>query len=105
MPASRYWSRSGCPISRPGPFRKKEKKYRADIKRLQGQEHARRKALDDFLTAFSADLYQPLDAPRALVPVLKLQLSPSRGGDRQARRGLPVNETTERRRARRGGAP
>jgi hypothetical protein len=30
------------------------------------------------------DLYQPLDAPRAPVPVLKLQLSPSRGGDRQA---------------------
>jgi hypothetical protein len=38
---------------------------------------------------------QPLDAPRALVPALKLQLSPSRGGGRQARRGLPVNETTE----------
>jgi hypothetical protein len=29
-------------------------KYRADIKRLQDQEHARRKALDDFLAAFSA---------------------------------------------------
>ena len=30
-------------------------KYRADIKRLQDQEHARRKALDDFLAAFSAE--------------------------------------------------
>jgi hypothetical protein len=30
-------------------------KYRADIKRLQGQGHARRKALDDFLAAFSAE--------------------------------------------------
>jgi hypothetical protein len=48
---------------------------------------------------------QPLDAPPALAPALKLRLSPSRGGDRQARRGLPVNETTEWRRARRGGAP
>jgi hypothetical protein len=70
-------------------------KYRAEVKRLQGQEHARRKALDDFLAALSADLYQPPDAPRAPAPALKLRLSPSRGGDRQARRGLPVNETTE----------
>jgi hypothetical protein len=30
-------------------------KYRAEIKKLQGEEHARRKALDDFLAAFSAD--------------------------------------------------
>jgi hypothetical protein len=30
-------------------------KYRADIKKLQQQEHSRRKALDDFLAAFSAD--------------------------------------------------
>jgi hypothetical protein len=29
-------------------------KYRADIKKFQEQEHARRKALDDFLAAFSA---------------------------------------------------
>ena len=26
-------------------------KYRADVKMLQGQEHARRRALDDFLAA------------------------------------------------------
>jgi hypothetical protein len=44
---------------------------------------------------FRVGLYQPLDAPRPLVPALKPRLSPSRGGDRQARRGLPVNETTE----------
>jgi hypothetical protein len=44
---------------------------------------------------FRVGLYQPPDAPRALAPVLKLRLSLSRGGDRQARRGLPVNETTE----------
>ena len=30
-------------------------KYRAEVKRLQEQEHARRKALDDFLAAFSAE--------------------------------------------------
>ena len=30
-------------------------KYRAEIQKLQGQEHARKKALDDFLAAFSAD--------------------------------------------------
>jgi septal ring factor EnvC (AmiA/AmiB activator) len=30
-------------------------KYRADIQKLQGQEHARRKALDEFLAAFSAE--------------------------------------------------
>jgi hypothetical protein len=30
-------------------------KYRAEVKRLQGQEHAQKKALDDFLAAFSAD--------------------------------------------------
>ena len=30
-------------------------KYRAEVKRLQGQEHARKKALDDFLAAFSAE--------------------------------------------------
>jgi septal ring factor EnvC (AmiA/AmiB activator) len=30
-------------------------KYRAEIRKLQGQEHARRKALDEFLAAFSAD--------------------------------------------------
>jgi hypothetical protein len=30
-------------------------KYRADIKRLQRQEHAQKKALDDFLASFSAD--------------------------------------------------
>jgi hypothetical protein len=30
-------------------------KHRADVKRLQGQGHARRKALDDFPAAFSAD--------------------------------------------------
>jgi hypothetical protein len=30
-------------------------KYRADIQKLQEQEHARRKALDDFLAAFSAE--------------------------------------------------
>jgi hypothetical protein len=30
-------------------------KYRAEVKRLQGQEHARKKALDDFLAAFSTD--------------------------------------------------
>jgi hypothetical protein len=30
-------------------------KYRAEVKRLQAQEHARRKALDDFLAAFSAE--------------------------------------------------
>jgi hypothetical protein len=29
--------------------------YRADVKKLQEQEHARRKALDDFLAAFSAE--------------------------------------------------
>jgi hypothetical protein len=33
---------------------------------------------------FRTGLCQPPDAPRALVPVLKLRLSPSRGGDRQA---------------------
>jgi hypothetical protein len=38
------------------------------------------------------------DSPDEQVPALKLQLSPSRVGDRQARRGLPVNETTEWRR-------
>ena len=53
---------------------------------------------------FRMGLSQPLDAPPGLVPALKLQLSPSRGGDRQARRGLPVNETTEWREAGRGGA-
>ena len=30
-------------------------KYRAEVKKLQTQEHARKKALDDFLAAFSAD--------------------------------------------------
>jgi hypothetical protein len=30
-------------------------KYRAEAQKLQEQEHARRKALDDFLAAFSAD--------------------------------------------------
>ena len=30
-------------------------KYRADIQKLQAQEHARKKALDDFLAAFSAE--------------------------------------------------
>jgi hypothetical protein len=30
-------------------------KYQADIKRLQGQEHAQRKCLDDFLAGFSAE--------------------------------------------------
>jgi hypothetical protein len=30
-------------------------KYRAEVKRLQAQEHARKKALDDFLAAFSAE--------------------------------------------------
>ena len=30
-------------------------KYRADIKKLQGQEHEQKKALDDFLAAFSAE--------------------------------------------------
>ena len=30
-------------------------KYRAEVKKLQGQEHAQKKALDDFLAAFSAD--------------------------------------------------
>ena len=30
-------------------------RYRADIKRLQGQEHTQKKALDDFLAAFSAE--------------------------------------------------
>ena len=30
-------------------------KYRAEVQKLQGQEHARRKALDDFLAAFSAE--------------------------------------------------
>jgi hypothetical protein len=30
-------------------------KYRADVQKLQGQEHARKKALDDFLAALSAD--------------------------------------------------
>jgi hypothetical protein len=30
-------------------------KYRAEVKRLQGQEHAQKKALDEFLAAFSAE--------------------------------------------------
>jgi septal ring factor EnvC (AmiA/AmiB activator) len=30
-------------------------KYRAEVKKLQEQEHARKKALDDFLAAFSAE--------------------------------------------------
>jgi hypothetical protein len=30
-------------------------RYRADIKRLQGQEQEQKKALDDFLAAFSAE--------------------------------------------------
>ena len=30
-------------------------KYRAEVKRLQAQEHARKKALDEFLAAFSAE--------------------------------------------------
>jgi hypothetical protein len=30
-------------------------KYRADIRKLQGQEHARKKALDDLLASFSAE--------------------------------------------------
>jgi hypothetical protein len=30
-------------------------KYRADVQKLQGQEHAQKKALDDFLAAFSAE--------------------------------------------------
>ena len=30
-------------------------KYRAEAQKLQDQEHARRKALDDFLAAFSAE--------------------------------------------------
>ena len=30
-------------------------KYRAEVKRLQEQEHAQKKALDDFLAAFSAE--------------------------------------------------
>ena len=30
-------------------------RYQADIKQLQGTEHSQRKALDDFLAAFSAE--------------------------------------------------
>ena len=30
-------------------------KYRAEVKKLQGQEHTQKKALDDFLAAFSAE--------------------------------------------------
>ena len=30
-------------------------KYRAEVQKLQEHEHARRKALDDFLAAFSAE--------------------------------------------------
>ena len=30
-------------------------KYQEEIKRLQGQEHAQKKALDDFLAAFTAE--------------------------------------------------
>ena len=30
-------------------------KYRAEVKKLQGQEHAQKKALDEFLAAFSAE--------------------------------------------------
>jgi hypothetical protein len=30
-------------------------KYRSEVKRLQGQEHAQKKALDDFLASFSAE--------------------------------------------------
>ena len=30
-------------------------KFRADIQKLQTQEHAQKKALDDFLAAFSAE--------------------------------------------------
>jgi hypothetical protein len=30
-------------------------KYRAEVKKLQGQEHAQRKALDEFLASFSAE--------------------------------------------------
>jgi septal ring factor EnvC (AmiA/AmiB activator) len=30
-------------------------RYRSEVKRLQGQEHARKKALDEFLAAFSAE--------------------------------------------------
>ena len=30
-------------------------KYRADIQKLQAQEHAQKKALDDFLASFSAE--------------------------------------------------
>ena len=30
-------------------------KYRADIQKLQTQEHAQKKALDEFLAAFSAE--------------------------------------------------
>ena len=30
-------------------------KYRAEVKKLKGQEHAQKKALDDFLASFSAE--------------------------------------------------
>jgi hypothetical protein len=30
-------------------------KYRAEVQKLQGQEHAQKKALDDFLAAFAAE--------------------------------------------------
>ena len=30
-------------------------KYRAEVQKLQEQEHARRKALEDFLASFSAE--------------------------------------------------
>ena len=30
-------------------------KYRAEVKKLQGQEHEQKKALDEFLAAFSAE--------------------------------------------------
>ena len=33
----------------------RRKKYRAEVQKLQAQEHAQRKALGDFLAAFSAE--------------------------------------------------
>jgi hypothetical protein len=38
-------------------------KYWAEVKRLQEQEHAQKKALNAFLAAFSAELSRRLPAP------------------------------------------
>jgi hypothetical protein len=42
-------------LEKPNKQEDEVEKYRAEVKRLQAQEHAQKKALDEFLAAFSAE--------------------------------------------------